>query len=445
MQWPPLPDLDPTGTQPDDPNKKGSCHFLFTGREEIIEGTKKFVPEHMDGPLINKRNNKFQDQKGNIYAFIDADSTSASEMERMEYCGSASDNNLPVGPPLKSTRQILKEERQENAKLQKLLLDSNGINRLLEVATVAETAVASPTTGISLRPPPQLQLSTGAVAATPTGTNRKRKSELQKLLLDQNGINLLLQAATVVDTAEASPTTGMSLRPRPHLPTGATPTGANRKYYDLHVEPPKKKQREILKENIEEKAKLHKLSVDRNGNSLLHQAVLKNDITDVTMCLESNSFDLEANNKMKETALHCAARTGNVKVVRLLLEKGAKLEPRYILGETPIFIAIRCGHEKVVEQLIISGADLEARNNRQKTLLHVASSRRNTKIVQLLLEKNPNLLEAKDEYGETPLSYAIKHQDEQVVEQLITSGADLEAICPILKKIYKNHYSCMSL
>ena len=42
------------GTQPDDPYKKGSLHFLFTGREEMIEGTKMYCPEHMDGPLIIK-------------------------------------------------------------------------------------------------------------------------------------------------------------------------------------------------------------------------------------------------------------------------------------------------------------------------------------------------------------------------------------------------------
>ena len=61
LQWPPLPDLDPTGTQPDEPYKTGSCHFLFTGMEEIIDGRKMFVPEHMDGPVIDKRDDKFED------------------------------------------------------------------------------------------------------------------------------------------------------------------------------------------------------------------------------------------------------------------------------------------------------------------------------------------------------------------------------------------------
>ena len=51
----------------------------------------------------------------------------------------------------------------------------------------------------------------------------------------------------------------------------------------------------------------------------------------------------------------------------------------------------------------------------------------NTKIVQLLLERKPNL-EAIDEEGETPLFKAIMNQNEQVVEQLIISGADFDSL-----------------
>ena len=99
--------LDHTGTQPDEPYKTGSCHFLFTGMEKFIDGRKRFLPEHMDGPVIDKRDDKFEDQMGNVYVhFISGSSASASEMEEMTYYGTATDNDLFVGPPKKKSHQL---------------------------------------------------------------------------------------------------------------------------------------------------------------------------------------------------------------------------------------------------------------------------------------------------------------------------------------------------
>ena len=57
----------------------------------------------------------------------------------------------------------------------------------------------------------------------------------------------------------------------------------------------------------------------------------------------------------------------------------------------------------ILEQLIIARADLEARDNHQHTPLNYATRWGNIKMVQLLLERNPSILEAKDNDGNTPL------------------------------------------
>merc|ERR1712008_659925 len=53
--------------------------------------------------------------------------------------------------------------------------------------------------------------------------------------------------------------------------------------------------------------------------------------------------------------------------------------------------------------------------------------RKNIKIIQLLLNRKPDLLKARDNFGSTPLFTAIQYEHEEIVVQLIISGADLEA------------------
>ena len=104
---------------------------------------------------------------------------------------------------------------------------------------------------------------------------------------------------------------------------------------------------------------------------------------------------MEARNDLQETPLHFASSWGNIKIVQLLLERNLNIDASNVYGKTPLMTAIRHRHEEVVEQLILSGAVLEARSNDQQTPLHIASSWGNIKILQLILEKNPNLLQAK--------------------------------------------------
>ena len=92
-------------------------HYKQTGSETLRWPPLANWSEHMDGPVIEKTFDRFQDKDGNIYAFISGESTSASELEELNYCGTASDNNLPIEPPKKRLRTVLKEEREERAKL----------------------------------------------------------------------------------------------------------------------------------------------------------------------------------------------------------------------------------------------------------------------------------------------------------------------------------------
>ncbi|XP_018446189.1 uncharacterized protein LOC108817865 isoform X2 [Raphanus sativus] len=71
-------------------------------------------------------------------------------------------------------------------------------------------------------------------------------------------------------------------------------------------------------------------------------------------------------------ALHCAARRGDVKAVKLLSGKGYGLDVPDGDGYTPLMLAATEGHGKMCEFLIARGADVYAKNGRGKTLLDLA-------------------------------------------------------------------------
>ncbi len=57
------------------------------------------------------------------------------------------------------------------------------------------------------------------------------------------------------------------------------------------------------------------------------------------------------------TALHMAARRGNVEAAEALMECGANIEARDSLGETPLRRAVNCGKASVAALLLAKGAD----------------------------------------------------------------------------------------
>jgi ankyrin repeat protein len=75
----------------------------------------------------------------------------------------------------------------------------------------------------------------------------------------------------------------------------------------------------------------------------------------------------------------------------------------------------------VVKLLLEKGADLEAKDEFGRTPLSWAAEEGHEGVVKLLLEKGADL-EAKDEFGQTPLSRAAESGHEAVVK-LLEKGA----------------------
>ena len=103
--------------------------------------------------------------------------------------------------------------------------------------------------------------------------------------------------------------------------------------------------------------------------------------------------DIDVRNYKGKTALHYAAKAGFLKVINLLIEKGATIDAPDTNGETPLFDALRStikdGEKQraSVEALLVKGANPNAENRKGLTPLNVARRMRRAgakKIVEML-------------------------------------------------------------
>uniref|UniRef100_I3KPG4 Ankyrin 3 n=1 Tax=Oreochromis niloticus TaxID=8128 RepID=I3KPG4_ORENI len=198
----------------------------------------------------------------------------------------------------------------------------------------------------------------------------------------------------------------------------------------------------------------------------LHIAARKDDTKAAALLLQNDhnadiwsySFIVPARNDI--TPLHVASKRGNSNMVRLLLERGAKIDARTKDGLTPLHCGARSGHEQVVEMLLNRGAPILSKTknglsplhmatqgdhlncvqlllhhdvpvddvtNDYLTALHVAAHCGHYKVAKVIVDKkaNPN---AKALNGFTPLHIACKKNRLKVMELLLKHGASIQAV-----------------
>ena len=91
-----------------------------------------------------------------------------------------------------------------------------------------------------------------------------------------------------------------------------------------------------------------------------------------------------------------------------------------------IYGAAYTGNIDAVKQHLAAGPDVNAKNEWGGTPLHYATFGGHKEVVELLIAKGADV-NAKDGVGETPLHWAAKEGNKEVVELLIAKGADVNA------------------
>ena len=122
------------------------------------------------------------------------------------------------------------------------------------------------------------------------------------------------------------------------------------------------------------------------------------------------------------TPLHYAAFFGHFEIVQILLENGARLCERNLLGETALCIAVKKGHCEMFKYLIQKGADANIWKGMQGPVM-IAIIYSQMDGMKLLLKHGAEVNFQHFE-NQTPLQYAIKNQNLEIIHELLAHGAN---------------------
>ena len=110
----------------------------------------------------------------------------------------------------------------------------------------------------------------------------------------------------------------------------------------------------------------------------------------------------------------CAAGSGHLAIVKLLVEKGADVNAKHFSGETALRMAAGEGHVEVVRLLLEKSADVTAEDN---AAIRAALEKSRVEVVKLL----------KAHGGEWTLSSAARLGDKHELQRLLDAGAKVDS------------------
>eukprot|EP00931_Biecheleriopsis_adriatica_P122081 TRINITY_DN9709_c0_g1_i1.p1 TRINITY_DN9709_c0_g1~~TRINITY_DN9709_c0_g1_i1.p1 ORF type:complete len:408 (-),score=77.94 TRINITY_DN9709_c0_g1_i1:121-1284(-) len=164
----------------------------------------------------------------------------------------------------------------------------------------------------------------------------------------------------------------------------------------------------------------------RDGVLPVHQAAMSGDEAKVIECLKSgasvNSVDLD-----DATPLHFACRSGHVIVATILLEAKADFNARTkATSGAPLHAAARCGSLPIIQMLLKAGAGVNMKDKDEITPLHWATMNETCTVQapHALMQANAEV-NARTVLGRTPLHFACRAGNGDVVELLVGAKADV--------------------
>ena len=196
----------------------------------------------------------------------------------------------------------------------------------------------------------------------------------------------------------------------------------------------------------------------------LHIACQMGNYELVALLLSCSSVNLNAVDDNNRNCLFYAIDSGNTEIVNLLIDKDITMKIRDLVGDTPLHLAVQhptnayeltnsllrkedgkelvnevaadgmkpsllaanCKQAEVIYLLLKNGADLKAVDDEHHTALHLACRSGCVKSVFYLIEFGDLNVNELDCYRQTPIFYAYPTNDYNLVEYLISCGAEID-------------------
>ena len=167
--------------------------------------------------------------------------------------------------------------------------------------------------------------------------------------------------------------------------------------------------------------------------TLLHMVAMRGQMDVANQVLAMYEDDaakkaaLNAQDSRGNTPLHLMLSSSkpSQEVLKLLQAQGADVNIENALGYTPLHVASGKGHAALVTDLISGGAQVKASPKDGITPLHLAA---NAEVAQLLIDANKEVLNQRDENGDTALHSAIDEDRLDVANTLLQAeGIDVNA------------------
>ena len=166
------------------------------------------------------------------------------------------------------------------------------------------------------------------------------------------------------------------------------------------------------------------LAAGAECSTALHRASWGGHQTTVRLLLDRGA-KIEAKDPANQTPLHIASLCGHEATVRLLLDRGAYFKAEDYIGQTPLRGAAWGGYEAVVGLLGGRRADIDDRCPYKFTALHEVALREYGAME--MLRKRADDFEAKGSDKETPPRKAVRKGHGAAVGALLDQRADIEA------------------
>ncbi len=168
--------------------------------------------------------------------------------------------------------------------------------------------------------------------------------------------------------------------------------------------------------------------VEADPSLAIFAAAIQGDTVAIETLLAANRPLVSAVSSDGWTPLHLAAHFGKQEAVRLLLNKGAKVDARSTnaMQNTPLHAAAAGRAAEVATLLLDHGASVNARQNGGWTPLHAAAQNGDIELARTLVEAGADV-NARAENRQSPLDLALTRGKQAMAEWLEAQGARLSS------------------